>query len=276
VEGQASWLMLEVVARRNGRTLADENTAREVLSMDTSGTDSEYPVFSKAPLYMRKTLLYPYDAGQRFQQAVFLHDGKAGFARVFRDPPVSSAQIDYPERYFAHDAPQLPALPKIAREVREFVSGTQGELETRILLEQYISESFAQELGPQVKGGQYRIEENRKTHRRTLVYISEWMDEHSAGRFFDAYQDVLRGKSKTIAVSALTPTEFSGKTEDGYFSVIRNGKQVLARERYAEPFGAEKLAAVIPQFRQKPDYFQIEPYQRHDQAEGAVPFHIFR
>ncbi|HVW83804.1 MAG TPA: hypothetical protein VHB50_03960, partial [Bryobacteraceae bacterium] len=51
VEGQASWLMIEVAARRSGRTLANPETAREFLKGDenTTGEDSEYPVFSKAP-----------------------------------------------------------------------------------------------------------------------------------------------------------------------------------------------------------------------------------
>ncbi|HYA18871.1 MAG TPA: hypothetical protein VEF06_15460, partial [Bryobacteraceae bacterium] len=233
VEGQASWLMLEVTARRNGKTLADPETARQLLELDTASADNEYPVFGKAPLYLRRTLLFPYDAGQRFQQAVFERDGKAGFTRVFRDPPVSSAQIDFPERYFAHEDPKPPTLPKLAKGAREFVAGTLGELETHILLEQYVNEAFADTLSPHLKGGVYRIEEDPKTHRRTLLYISEWDNEDSASRFFAAYQDVLRGKSKAIDVASRTDDDITGKTERGYFSVTRTAKQVVVREGYA-------------------------------------------
>jgi hypothetical protein len=236
VEGQASWLMLEVVARRSGKTLADAATAKQLLTIDEPSSDGEYPVFSKAPLYLRRTLLFPYDAGQKFQQSVFLKDGKAAFARVFHDPPVSSAQIDYPDRYFAHDAPPLPELPKAAKGIREYISGALGELETRILLEQYVSASVAEDLGPQLKAGQYRIDEDKKTHHRTLIYISQWRDEASATRFFEVYQDVLRGKWKSVEVSSKTADSFTGKSEDGFFAVKRTGNTVVAQESYPLPF----------------------------------------
>src|SRR6185312_5559581 len=133
VEGQASWLMIEVGARRNGRTLADPDTARQLLNTadlsQPSGapaSDSqtgEYPVFNKAPLYLRRTLTFPYDDGQNFQQAVFLHEGKAAFAQVFRDPPISTAQIIHPDLYFAHAPLANPALPKPIRHAKPFVAG---------------------------------------------------------------------------------------------------------------------------------------------------------
>lgn len=235
VEGQASWLMLEVEARRNGKTLADESTARQLLAMDTNSQNSDYPVFNNAPLYLRRTLLFPYDAGQSFQQAVFMKEGKNAFARVFREPPVSTAQIEFPDRYFARDAPAMPELPKAGKGVKEFMTGSLGALETRILIEQYLSASAAEDLAPRLKAGQFRIDEDRKTHRRTLVYASEWQDEESATRFFDAYQDVLRGKWKTIEPGDTSAIVFAGKSEDGYFAVKRNGKVVLSREGYASP-----------------------------------------
>ncbi len=45
--------------------------------LDPGSSDSQYPVFNNAPLYLKRTMLFPYDAGEKFQQAVFLrHDGK--------------------------------------------------------------------------------------------------------------------------------------------------------------------------------------------------------
>ncbi len=67
VEGQASWLMLEVGARRNGRSLADPQTAKEFLETGGDTQQSDYPVFNNAPLYLRRTLMFPYDEGEKFQ-----------------------------------------------------------------------------------------------------------------------------------------------------------------------------------------------------------------
>lgn len=235
VEGQASWLMLEVGARRTGRTLADPQTAHEFL--DTSGDDqqSEYPVFNKAPLYLRRTLMFPYDEGEKFQEAVFLHDGAEAFAKVFRDPPTSTAQIEHPERYFEHTPLATPDLPKPVKHAKGFVTGDMGELETRILLEQYVGREKADELGPKLKGADYRIDEIKAEHRMTLDYASEWASEDAAREYFDAYKTVLRGKWKTIDPSDDKPDRFAGKSDDGYFSVTRTGNTVLSREGFEQP-----------------------------------------
>lgn len=235
VEGQASWLMLEVGARRTGRSLADPKTAREFLDTEASAQQSEYPVFNKAPLYLRRTLMFPYDEGEKFQQAVFLRDGMASFARVFRDPPISTSQIEHPERYFEHTPLASPMLPKPIRHAKPFVAGAMGELETRILLEQYVSAVAAEELGPKLKGADYRVDEMKPGHRMTLVYASQWADEDAAMRYFEAYQKILRGKWKAVEVSLESADRFSGKSEDGYFTVIRTGDTVVSKEGFEQP-----------------------------------------
>jgi hypothetical protein len=245
VEGQASWLMIEVGARRNGRTLADPQTAQQLLNSDdlsqpadarpNDSQATEYPVFSKAPLYLRRTLTFPYDEGQSFQQAAYMRDGKAAFARVFRDPPISTAQIIHPELYFAHAPLANPALPKPIRHAKPFVTGAMGELETRILLQQYVDAATARTLGPKLKGADYRLDEAKQAHRMMLVYQSEWSDPDAAAQYFEAYQRVLRGKWKSVDVTLSSGDRFSGKSEDGYFTVSRDGNKVLSEEGFEQP-----------------------------------------
>src|SRR5580658_3411623 len=235
VEGQASWLMLEVGARRTGRTLADPQIARQFLETDSDTQQNDYPVFNNAPLYLRRTLMFPYDEGEKFQQAVFLHDGMTAFARVFRDPPISTSQIEHPERYFEHTPLASPDLPKPVKHAKPFVAGAMGELETRILLEQYVSPGTAEELGPKLKGADYRVDETKPGHRMTLVYASEWDDGDAAMQYFEAYRKVLRAKWKSLEVIVESPDRFSGKSEDGYFTVTREGNTVLSKEGFERP-----------------------------------------
>ncbi|HEY3827525.1 MAG TPA: hypothetical protein VGL82_23390 [Bryobacteraceae bacterium] len=235
VEGQASWLMLEVAARRVGKTLADPQTARELLETSADSQQSDYPVFNNAPLYLRRTLMFPYDEGEKFQQAIFLRDGKTAFAQVFRDPPISTAQVEHPDRYFEHVPLAAPELPKPIKHAKAFVEGSMGELETRILLEQYVDAAAAELLGPKLKGSDYRVDETKPGHRMMLVYASQWADEDAASQYFAAYQKVLRGKWKSVEVSAESPDRFSGKSEDGYFAVTRDGKTVLSKEGFEQP-----------------------------------------
>ncbi len=234
VEGQASWLMVEVAARRAGRTLADEDTARQYLNNDLNSPDEDYPVFNKAPLYLRKTLIFPYSEGGRFQQAVFLHDGAQAFASVFQKPPVSSAQILHPMRYFENTSLQIPDLPKPLKHTKPFITGIMGELETRILIEQYAGADLAEQLGPKLKGASYRIDESKPDHRLMLLYVSDWSDEDAASRYLAAYRRILRGKWKQIEIADGSEGGFSGKSEDGYFMVARDGKRVLSEEGFAQ------------------------------------------
>lgn len=236
VEGQASWLMLEVDARRKGQSLSDPRIAQELLRGNSDSDDTVYPVFSQAPLYLRKTLLFPYEDGERFQQAVFLRNGMAAFAGILRDAPVSTAQILHPERYFDHLAPAGPVLPKPLAGTKAFVTGELGELETRILLQQYGTVALAETLGPKLKSSAYRVDESRKDHRMTLIYLSEWSEAASAASYFAAYQNVLRRKWKRLEVTAGAGNRFAGKSEDGYFEVLLNGTRVQSKEGFALPF----------------------------------------
>jgi hypothetical protein len=235
VEGQASWLMLQVEALRAGKTLADEGTARELLNTDVDSPQDDYPVYNNAPLYLRRTLTFPYSEGGRFQQVVFLHDGKLAFARVFREPPESSAQIMHPERYFQKIHPASPDLPKPTKHTKPFVTGAMGELETRILLEQYVGVGVADQLSPKIRSASYRIDKSKPGARMTLIYVSEWRDDEAASQYFNAYQQILRGKWKQMEVGNQSEGRFSGKSEDGYFVVTRKGKTVLSEEGFAEP-----------------------------------------
>ncbi len=121
-------------------------------------------MFNNAPLYLRRTLTFPYTDGGRFQEAIFLHDGKLGFAELFRNPPASSAQILHPQLYFGKVAFDDPSLPKPLKHSKPFVSGELGELETRILLEQYVSPELADSLGPKLIGSGYRVDEAKQSH----------------------------------------------------------------------------------------------------------------
>ncbi len=236
VEGQASWLMIEYAARHAGKSLADPQTAGEYLKADAgSDDDASYPVFSKAPLYLKRTLMFPYEEGEKFQQAVFLKDGKQAFATVFTKAPQTTSQIIHPDRYFGSVVFSNPPLPKPVRRAKAFVKGTVGELDHRILLRQYVDSATADDLGPKLKAAAYRIDEAKPDHRMMLIYSSNWDSEDSASKYFGAYQKILRGKWKSIQVAGSDATHFHGKSEDGYFSVALNGTIVSSEEGFENP-----------------------------------------
>jgi len=235
VEGQASWLTLEYAARQAGRTLTDPATARDYFRQELDPDDPQYPVFSKAPLYLRATMLFPYEEGEVFQQAVVVRDGQSAFDVLFTKPPVSTSQVLHPDRYFAGVQPVVPALPKPADGMKPAVEGVFGEEDVRVMLRQYTASAVSQGLSPDLTGGCYRIDEykkNAKDHRTVLLFATDWDSDDSAAAFFNAYQSVLDKKWKSLDKADHDATHYSGKSEDGYFRVELKGRTVLSREGF--------------------------------------------
>ncbi len=239
VEGQASWLTLEYTARQAGKTISDAATAQQYFRHDVEPDDQQYPVFSRAPLYLRATMLFPYEEGENFQQAVVQHDGQSAFAIVFAKPPVSTSQVLHPDRYFAKIMPVIPELPKPTPDMKAAIQGVFGEEDVEVMLRQYTSIPLAQGLAPGMVGGRYRIDRNRKTvkgekeQHTSLVFATEWDSEDSAVAFLNAYQSVIEKKWKRVDSGDHDALHISGKSEDGYYRVERRGKMVLSREGFS-------------------------------------------
>ncbi|MDW8355701.1 MAG: hypothetical protein RMK57_14345 [Bryobacterales bacterium] len=237
MEGQASWLMSEYLARRTGQSLRTSPALLQLLSQTAAISAEQFPVFEAAPLYLRETLVFPYSKGMRFQHAVVEKKDKDGFAAVFRDPPVSTQQILHPEKYFTRAVPTRPELPRLAgeREYRELAAGTMGELDHWILLRQYDSEDVAASLAPRWRGGRYRLLEHKKNGRLVLLYASDWSEESAASEFFGRYRGLLARKWKQMTVTEEAEGRLTGRGDDGEFVLWLRGTVVRSAEGLASP-----------------------------------------
>ena len=233
VEGQAMWLTNAVIARREGRSRG------RVESGGDAEPSGKYPVFDEAPLYIRENLIFPYKAGEQFQDAVYDKDQKNSLAEVFHAPPVSSQQVLHPDKYFAHAAPTVPDLPKDPKGFKRFAEGVMGELDHSVLLRQYATQDDAKEIAPKLSGSQYRLLEERRgkknSKRILLVYVSEWSDAATARQFLQFYRKVLEGKWKKLRVASESEFVLAGEGDDGWFRVMVEGKIVSSCEGWARP-----------------------------------------
>jgi len=232
MEGQATWLMSEFLARRSGQSLRDSPALVAMMSTLSDSSGGQYPVFERAPLYLRLSLVFPYTRGMLFQNAVVERDGREGFAEVFRKPPVSTQQIVHPEKYFADVKPTSPDLPDVSlpRGYKELVGGTLGELEHGILLEQYAGKQRAAEIAPHWRGSNFDLRENSKAGRVVLLYSAEWDSEASARDYFAAYRQVLEKKWKKMTIASDSADEVTGTGDDGRFELHRHGAIVTSVE----------------------------------------------
>lgn len=227
MEGQASWLMAAYLSKESTGQAAIPPGVLELMSHAMEGGASQYPVFSKAPLYLRESLVFPYTAGMLFQNSVYDKLGKESFGEVFRRPPESTQQILHPEKYLNHVASVVPALPPIPdkRKFHKVGDGTLGEFDFRVLLEQYAGKAEAASLSPHATGGMYELLEQKKDGHPVLDFAVNWDDSDSARRFFNDYRKVLNGKAKHCEFERESDTELSGHNDRGYFRVRLDGSR---------------------------------------------------
>lgn len=232
MEGQATWLMSELLARKMGQSLKDSPALLAMMSGATEAGAGQFPVFDKSPLYLRLALVFPYTKGMLFQNAVFDRDGQKGFAEVFLKPPVSTQQILHPEKYFSGVKPTEPELPQPAlpKGYKSLVGGSLGELEHGIMLEQYSGKADAADIAPHWRGCTFELLENKKAGRVVLLYAAEWDSEDSARRYFAAYRRQLSKKWKQLTVATETDAAVTGTGDDGRFELRRKGAVVTSME----------------------------------------------
>jgi hypothetical protein len=232
MEGQATWLMSEFLARKTGQSLKDSPALVAMMSNLSESGGGQYPVFDSSPLYERTTLVFPYTKGMLFQNALFQRQGIPAFGEVFRRPPLSTQQIIHPDKYFSNVKPTQPDLPDphLPHGYKGLVGGSLGELEHNILLEQFNGKERAAEIAPHWRGSTFELLESKKDGRVVLLYAVEWDSEESAARYFTAYQEMLKKKWMRMKVTAEGEDSVTGTGDDGRFELRRKGAVVTSVE----------------------------------------------
>ena len=248
VEGQASWLMIAYDLKQNGQAPVPTPDMLKSVTDSSESSMAEYPVLKGSPLYIQQSLLFPYTEGTAFFDAVYKKMGKAAFAAVFTDAPQDAAQIMHPERYFNHEKPATPELPKLAfvREGKEVTEGSVGEFDHELMLRQYVGEAKASALSPHLRGGQFKIIAIGKERKPLLEYVSEWDSDEQAANFFSSYQKILEGKWKHCDVSTSRETLLAGTGDSGYFVTRRIGNVIASVEGLNDLDAWERLKALQP------------------------------
>ena len=247
VEGEASWLMIAYGLKQAGQA-PDPTPEMLKTVVDSSETSmTEFPVLKGSPLYIQQSLLFPYTEGTLFFDAVYRKMGKEAFASVFTNAPVDSAEIIHPERYFAHEKPSKPALPKLSlkEEGKEITEGSVGEFDHEMLVWQYAGAKEASALAPHLRGGQFKILEVGKQRKPVLEYASEWDTEAEAVKFFQWYEKILHAKWKRCDVLLTNETSFAGAGDNGYFVSRIAGNRVSSVEGLNDLEDWERLKAPL-------------------------------
>ena len=189
LEGQATLASIEVLAP--GQNVGANPEFWELYREQVRQQQSSMPVFAKAPLVVRESLIFPYLAG-----AEFMHWWKTSPLRdtVPYGPrmPVSTEQILFPDRYLRKDVPLPLAFPPSSDVIHEDLL---GESEIRVLMARLTGARAVQAERPIGWGGdRYRVVPTPSGP--ALVWYVVWDDTKSVERFTWGYGGKLRSTSR--------------------------------------------------------------------------------
>jgi hypothetical protein len=247
VEGDGTAVMLDFVAQSHGFdvTRLPGNVVAAVGKQISAGAMDQSPIYSRAPRFLRETLLFPYFGGMQFVHAL---RGSRGWGRVddaFASPPESTTQVLHPEKYLAHEHPvDITAAPIAALAPRaELRRDVLGELELRVLFCLHASDGEAERAAAGWRGDRlvaYGAPEDGS--EVAVVDLSAWETEEDARQAEQAFERALpRGTPPPPRDGGPAP----GTVEVGgeVWSVERRGDRVLAL--FGVP--ADSAAAVAAQ-----------------------------
>jgi hypothetical protein len=234
VEGHATAAMMQSLM--GPVPLARMPSLKSFMATAINQNPGQYPVFAKAPFFLRYESLFPYSQGLEFIQQGLKLGGWQQLDRLFRDPPVNTKEIYDPEFYFDHK-PQhaifLPPSPRFfaASGLHFAADNTLGELGYHALLGQWLSEGEAEKLGPEWIADRYRIFASRQPNTFALVSRAQWISPAVATEFYQDYQQVLAKKYANLKRNGRSRANlFVASTVHGWVVLEEQGNECLWAE----------------------------------------------
>jgi hypothetical protein len=214
----------------------------------------------RIPLVVREQSYFPYTEGVRFLRQVLGDQAMRGEGegygpavdRLFADPPQSTAQILHPERYLRRQGPVAVPLGEpaaaLGEDWRESRRGVLGELDHRLILQQYVESAVAARAAEGWAGNGYALFETDRGEAAVLLR-TRWDSAAEAAEWQDAYaQAAQRRYGDRLADEPAPAGQRLWRTPDGALLLSGDGADtVLAMAPTAEQ--AARLAASPPEPR---------------------------
>ncbi len=285
LEGQAMAVYLDYLLAPSGKSLL---TAPEVVdNVADSGDTSDSPVLARAPLLLKESLLFPYQDGLKFEQAVLKDEGQQGaFAGVLDRPPASSFEIMNPHAYMRkRQVPvlQMPDLhPLLDANYEPYDIGVMGQLDVRMMSELFGGQNMSAALTPAWDGGIYYAVQSKKAKTEAekdstasvgLMYLSQWKSPEAAAVFSKMYADELGKKYSNVTRDSndeADKTEQIYNTSEGPVVLTTNGRMVFVSESF-DLTTARKLAFLMMGAQVSDDASQAARLGSHAPMLGGSP-----
>ncbi len=189
----------------------------------------------QAPKPLRASLLFPYDQGREWAQALYEQGGWDALSKAYQSLPQSTEQILHIDKYLAREQPEKINLPDIAKLLganwRRIDSDVNGEWGYYLILNQFIAEDDSKRAAAGWAGDRYALYEQKGTNRVFLIHVSTWDSDHEALEFVEAYAERTLARYEIRPQTALSAgSKFSVQTAQGEVHIERQGRRVLIVE----------------------------------------------
>ena len=178
------------------------------------------PNLSKAPIYIRDELLFPYLGGTGFtQEFLKAHAGWKDLHLIFEHPPVSTQQILHPDLYLNFTRPEVVELPKwkglVPDDWKLLDENVMGEFGLSEIMKQFKVGNRDESISAAWKGDRYAVFEDSKTKSTPLVFRLALDNNDDAARFFGQYSESLELKHSARTSLFRRPNYFQFQTDSG-------------------------------------------------------------
>lgn len=249
LEGQGMIGMIDYMMSPQGVKVTDAPQLIQAMRAGMSSAQPNSPTFSKAPMFLREILVFPYSDGMNFEMQVLLKSGYAGgFKGVLENPPTTTRNIMEPQTYLSKEAqPQIKVASVddlLGKAWERWDYGYMGEYDVWLLMKQWYNNQTGEDIAKSWRGGYYLS--YRKNDKKApadarigpedlaMTYISKWESPEKARAFAKLYSDATANRyDKATATKPLgdgTRAEWS--TEEGPVIIEVKGDTVFVSESF--------------------------------------------
>jgi hypothetical protein len=217
-----------------------------IRSMGATGSNER---FEGAPRIIRESLIFPYQQGMIWTNALYKKNGWKAVSDAFTELPQSTEQVMHPDKYFAHEAPIKVTLRDVHtllgarwKRIDENVNGEWGYY---LILDQFNkSEADSKRAAAGWGGDRYAVYEGATPNDVFIAAITDWDTANDAREFFEAYAKRTRlryARENLAELPANSSDRIRWNTSEGSVAVAVKERRVIMLEGIPEGADVNKL-----------------------------------
>jgi len=208
-------------------------TVTQLMQMQAESQNVSSVQLDRAPLYLRRSLLFPYETGLTFVEALQQSGGENQVDNAFRSPPLATEQIMNPDVFLAGKGDPRPVplpdlTPALGKGWSRIDEDAMGEFDLEVWFEQFAGKTTATEASEGWAGNTIQYYQGPGTNY-TMPNMTAWDTKLDAREFFDDYVKLLQGRFKgSLKKVGATSTSYVYQANGQFYYCGISGDTTLA------------------------------------------------